>query len=305
MLQLQKLLRFVEVVDAGNISRAADRVYLSQPALSRSLASLETELGAQLLQRGANGVALTGTGQEVYKFARSLLLIADAHMRLIDEAVAGESGAVTGAVGASIIGATPIVEALDRISRNLPAVRLSIDSSGSAVEQKSRVANGVSAFYFGLGSSEGGNEGLNIDVIGERRAVAIVREGHPLAQCSRIRPDDLAPYPIHANLPWPTLIRDRIQSEALRRKLEPRLLIDSTTTLAQLALRSDAVMIAAINRPPEGLVVVRFEEGLETRLVTQLVGYQNANGLMSQTSLRIYGELRSALEAMVTQGLQS
>jgi DNA-binding transcriptional LysR family regulator len=63
--------------DLGTLGRAAVRLHVSQPALSKRLASLEAKVGARLLERSPRGVALTPAGRRLYQHARPLLENAD------------------------------------------------------------------------------------------------------------------------------------------------------------------------------------------------------------------------------------
>lgn len=64
---------FVEVVDCGSINKAAERLYLSQPSLSRSIHALEEEMGRELIKRTNRGVSATPAGETFYYYARSIL----------------------------------------------------------------------------------------------------------------------------------------------------------------------------------------------------------------------------------------
>jgi len=72
-MELRHLRHFVAVVDSGNLSRAADRVFISQPALTRSIKTLEDLLGAPLLERRPRGVVPTAAGQALYAHAALIL----------------------------------------------------------------------------------------------------------------------------------------------------------------------------------------------------------------------------------------
>jgi DNA-binding transcriptional LysR family regulator len=63
--------------DLGTLGRAAVRLHVSQPSLSKRLAALEAKVGAQLLERSPRGVALTPAGRRLYRHARALLDSAD------------------------------------------------------------------------------------------------------------------------------------------------------------------------------------------------------------------------------------
>ena len=61
---------FVEVAEAGQISRAAKRLYIAQPALSQAISRLERRLGLELLHRHPRGVTLTPAGRIIFEKAR-------------------------------------------------------------------------------------------------------------------------------------------------------------------------------------------------------------------------------------------
>src|SRR5512139_1295543 len=72
-MELRQLRYFVAVAEDGNISRAAKRIFLTQPALSRQIKALEDEIGQCLLERRAHSVRLTPVGEVLLHEARELL----------------------------------------------------------------------------------------------------------------------------------------------------------------------------------------------------------------------------------------
>ena len=90
--ELNELRGFCVAADLGSLGRAAVRLRVSQPSRSKRLASLETKVGARLLERSARGVTLTGAGRRLYRHARPLLEAADQ----VAEVMAGirQTGAV-------------------------------------------------------------------------------------------------------------------------------------------------------------------------------------------------------------------
>jgi DNA-binding transcriptional LysR family regulator len=72
-MELRQLRHFVAVAEDGNISRAAKRVFLTQPALSRQIKVLEDEIGQCLLERQAHSIRLTPVGEALLREARELL----------------------------------------------------------------------------------------------------------------------------------------------------------------------------------------------------------------------------------------
>jgi LysR family transcriptional regulator, benzoate and cis,cis-muconate-responsive activator of ben and cat genes len=72
-MELRQLRYFVAVAETGNISRAAERIFLTQPALSRQIKALEEEIGQCLLERHAHSIKLTAAGEIMLREARELL----------------------------------------------------------------------------------------------------------------------------------------------------------------------------------------------------------------------------------------
>jgi DNA-binding transcriptional LysR family regulator len=77
-MELRQLRYFVAVAEVANISRAAQKLFLTQPALSRQIKSLEDEIGQCLLERSAHSIRLTPAGDALLREARELLQRADA-----------------------------------------------------------------------------------------------------------------------------------------------------------------------------------------------------------------------------------
>ena len=75
--ELSELRAFCAAVDLGGIGRAAQRLHLSQPAVSKRLKALEELVGARLLERSSRGVTPTAEGARLYTHARRLLADVD------------------------------------------------------------------------------------------------------------------------------------------------------------------------------------------------------------------------------------
>ena len=68
---------FVAVVDSGSMVRAAEKLHLTQPGLTRRVQNLETMLGVELLDRQSKPLKPTAAGNEVYALARTVLRAVD------------------------------------------------------------------------------------------------------------------------------------------------------------------------------------------------------------------------------------
>lgn len=83
-MQTESVRAFVTVCDQGAFQRAAEQLHLSQPTISKRLASLEARLGQDLFDRVGRGVALTEAGRAYLPHARELLAVLDDGLRALD-----------------------------------------------------------------------------------------------------------------------------------------------------------------------------------------------------------------------------
>ena len=102
MPELRQLRAFVAVAEELNFTRAAERLFLAQQAVSRQVAQLESELGVELLERTTHTVSLTPAGESLLADGREVLLAADA-------AFAQAQAVAQGLTGTLRIGVSPAV----------------------------------------------------------------------------------------------------------------------------------------------------------------------------------------------------
>jgi predicted ATPase/DNA-binding transcriptional LysR family regulator len=130
-----RLRAFAAVARAGSFSRAAKTLYVSQPAVSKHVASLETELATQLVVRGRGGISLTPAGQVLAEYVlRAEALLANARRAL---AAGGDAQIGTLSIAASGIPGTYLLpELLSQFHEQHPEVEvdLRLSTSGGAVD---------------------------------------------------------------------------------------------------------------------------------------------------------------------------
>lgn len=96
---LQLFETFCAVAETGSLSKAAEAVHITQPAVTRHIKALEQELGAVLLTRTTHGVALTPVGEQVLVHARQALAAVAAAHRVAAELSPGDHGRLAIAAG--------------------------------------------------------------------------------------------------------------------------------------------------------------------------------------------------------------
>lgn len=125
VMDIASLQVFLAVADTGSFSRAAERVFLTQPAISKRIAALEADLGTRLFDRIGRGIHLTEAGQALLVRARTVLRDLDDVRRSITNlsgAVAGELSMAT----SHHIGLHRLPPALKRFHATYPGVRLDL-----------------------------------------------------------------------------------------------------------------------------------------------------------------------------------
>jgi DNA-binding transcriptional LysR family regulator len=235
-MRLDDLRYFVAVAEAGHVGRAAQRLGVSQPALTKGVQRLEHGLGLQLFDRGPRGMTLTSVGSVFFERAR-LLCVG------LDEAVQEASDLHLGAIGTVRIGVSPIfadrlvAETFALLLRQRPGAkaRLAI-SLNDALLASLRLGD----LDFTVNALEDSDpEGLQQEPLFDDELCVVLRESHPLLARSRLRLADLA----EASWALPgheVLARRRVEArfaEAGVAAPNVVLQLDSSVTLAAAALR--------------------------------------------------------------------
>ena len=176
-MNLQQLYYFRKLAEVQHYTEAAKALYITQPSLSDSIASLEHELSVSLFQKKGRGVQLTKYGQEFYEYVNQALGILEHGIAAVRE----KSDSVTGTID---IGCIPTLlgdflpNALDLYHEKCPQVSFNIFH-----EKSIPVAEGVSAgtYDIGLCSMVENKDDLVFVPITYQELVVIVRNDHPLA----------------------------------------------------------------------------------------------------------------------------
>ncbi len=178
-MELRHLRYFVAVAQERNFSRAAERLNISQPPLSRQIRELELEIGADLFDRRMRPLRLTDAGRLLYEHAVQALSGFDQVRGTMARYFAtGSRHYMVGFVGSILCGRLPQVIREFR-ARMGDAVAVSLIEMGS-LEQATALREG--RIDVGFGRLRVNDEGLRRIVLTEERLVAALPAGHDFAQ---------------------------------------------------------------------------------------------------------------------------
>ncbi|HEX7932056.1 MAG TPA: LysR family transcriptional regulator [Paraburkholderia sp.] len=175
-MELRHLRYFVAVAEERNFTRAAQRLNIAQPPLSRQIQQLEENLGVQLLERNSRPLKLTETGKFFYSHAAQLLA-QTADLESMTRRVGNiERSLSVGFVGSTLYGMLPKI--IRRFRDENATVELSLHEM-STMDQIRALKDGRIDVGFGRIRHEDAN--IRRVILREERMIVALPEGHPLS----------------------------------------------------------------------------------------------------------------------------
>ncbi len=189
--RLKQLRAFCHAARLGSVSRAAEALFLSQPAVSLQLGALEAEFGAQLFERQGRRLALTAEGQTLYEMARPLVDGLDALEGQFKDRLRGlSSGELNIAAGSSTI--LYFLPALVQAFRDAhPEVQLKLHNVTGRDGLALLRSDGVD---LAVGSMLDVPNDIDYAPVRSYDPMLIAPLGHPLATRHPLTLEDLSPY---------------------------------------------------------------------------------------------------------------
>ncbi len=245
---------FVAVAQERSFTRAAERLYISQPPLSRQIQQLEEELGLQLFDREARPLALTEAGRFFYARALRMLEQLDEAIVMTRRLSQVERRLVVGFVASSMYGALPRIARLFRARKpNTPLVLV----EKTSIEQVEALKAGQ--IDVGFGRVRFDDPALKREVLREERLVVAIPSGHPLAsESGQVSLPEVAAYPllVYPRKPRPSYA-DHVLSLFRDRGLEPAEVHEIQEMQTALGLVASGMGLCVV---PESVQKVRREE---------------------------------------------
>ncbi|WP_410670258.1 LysR family transcriptional regulator [Amycolatopsis sp. cmx-4-68] len=181
---LRKLRYFVAVAEELHFGRAAARLHIAQPVLSRQIRALEAELRAQLFRRDKRSTELTEAGRQLLEDTRPLLAAAEALRRRVATAARG-----TSAFTVAFMPGITVTDAVRELSSRHPG--LAVDLLRTTWEDQTEVLHDGRADVSVI-RLPADRRGLSVRPLFHEPRVAVVRTDHRLAGKESVRVTDLA-----------------------------------------------------------------------------------------------------------------
>ncbi len=216
-MDFDQLETFLEVARLLNFSRAAEKRFRTQPAISAQIRALEDEVGAKLLDRSGGKVSLTLAGKAFQKYAEQALEARRAVIAQLAEMERVPRGEmVVAANEASCLHILP--EVFAEFKKQYPNVSVSIDRLERPKILESVIDNSVD---FGVVSLPVDDKRLTVVQIHRDELVVIAAPQHPLAKAKSVKIADVAPCPLV--VPPIGRTRDAIENAFHERHLKPNI----------------------------------------------------------------------------------
>ncbi|APA87831.1 pca operon transcription factor PcaQ [Paraburkholderia sprentiae WSM5005] len=269
---------FLAVAQFGSVQRAADSLSVTQPAVSKTVAELETILGVKLFERGRHGAVPTHEGQLFMPHASACVSALRQGVDLLARA--------EGAAAATLeVGVLPTVAAvlvppvLRHFATQWPRVIVRL-ATGANPELLERLKAGAIEFAIGRLADPERMVGLSFEQLFTEPLIAVVRTGHPLAQRTALLATSLEEFLIVLP-PFGTLIRQSAESLLSAWGVPPLsafVEVLSVSTGRALALENGAVWFV-----PQSAVEYELAHGMLVRLRLPSAGTGEPVGLIRRS----------------------
>lgn len=214
-MDFDQLETFLEVARNLSFSRAAERRFRTQPAISAQIRSMEEEVGARLLDRTGGKVSITAAGKVFLSYVESALEARRTAMRAVAEADRVPGGEIVVAANeGSCLHLLP--EVFAEFKRSYPDVSITVKRSETREILEAIIDNSAD---FGVAAMPVTDKRITVVPIHKDELIMIVPTGHPLAKYEEITVTQIADYPLL--LPKMGRTRDSIDRMFDERNMKP------------------------------------------------------------------------------------
>jgi DNA-binding transcriptional LysR family regulator len=251
-MNLKHFEHLLALAETASFSRAAERAHVTQPALSRSIQSLEEELGGQLFDRVGKRNHLTPLGAAVVERARRVIL-ETSELKRSAELLRGGGGAIRVGLGSGA-GALLMTPLLKHAAANHPSIRVAITRGSTELQLGQLRAQELDALIVDVRRIAPAPD-LLIEGLVELRTAFVCRAGHPLAARRRVEFGALLDYPVAS-----TPLSDEIARLLVARygvRADPTRMVslhcEDVKSLIDTVADTDAIFLGVVAAAREGI----------------------------------------------------
>lgn len=290
-MELKTLKYFVMIVREQNISKAAERLYLTQPTLTKQMQELENELGAKLFERGKRKITLTEDGLFLYKKAQEIIdleTITKNSFQNKDKKINGEISIACGETYAM----NYLLEIYKKIHRANPLITISL-FSGNDEDVREKLNNGLAEFALFIGLTNLDNYNFIKLPLNETWGL-LMNKNSQLAKKETIKSEDLSNLPLLVSR---QVFRANELSGWLNKDLSKLNIIGTYNLLynASLMVKEDSVYAITIDKllkDDNKVVFKKFEPELTSNIYFAWKKYQ----VLSKAGQLFLDELNKKIE---------
>jgi len=291
---LVQLRHFLELANTGSFSKSAVKLHVSQPALSRSIKTIEDEFGHQLFDRVGRKSELTAFGQYIYVQARELVDRANNLKQSGQQLLSGQTGKVRIGLGSGP-GALLMTPLLAHMATEYPQGHLEISRGSTLLLVQALRDRHLDALVLDIRSLNPSSD-LVVETLCEMPGAFMCRKGHPLSKARQVTLARVKEFPV-ASTPLSDEVA-RILVDRYGPDAHPDVLVnlrcEEISSLLDVVRSTDAIMVAVRSLAPE-LVVLKMSPELNA---TAKFGWVS---LRSRSESPLCGYLRVAAKDMLSK----
>lgn len=178
-MEIRQLRAFMAIAEAGTFTAGAQRVHITQAAISMQIRQMELELGAPLFVRAPRRVLLTEAGEALLERARRILREHDAAVAEIAELAGAERGRLRIGSASAMVSADPLPQILKELHEHHPQAEVSIVSGTSEALVRQILAGDLDMAFVSLPVEA---RGIQTEMLSSDELIAIASPRHKLAK---------------------------------------------------------------------------------------------------------------------------
>ena len=252
-MNIKHLEHLLALAETGSFSRAAEKMFITQSALSRSIQCLEEELGGALLDRIGKRNELTPLGLDVVSRARHI--VRDAAELRHSATLLQQGGVGTISVGlGSGPGALLMTPLMCNAAQQHPGLRVSVTRGPTELQMQQLRSRQLDALVVDMRRVIPAND-LNIESLGELRAGFIVNARHPLAAKRSVTFSDILRYPVASTPLSDEVVRLLVDQYGLQANPSEMMSLacEDIASMVETVARTQAIFLGVVAAAKPGL----------------------------------------------------